>query len=320
METITKILNLIRRYDRFLLVIHESPDGDTLATTLGFQLALRKLGKEVNCVCKDDIPAIFDFLPGVDSLHQDFLVGDYDVIIVLDCGDLRRTGFPERLRQFSKVKKRLVNIDHHPKNDLHKIANFNLIDESAAAVSEIIYDIIRLLHIPLDRDIATCFLTSMYTDTGGFKHPTTTPRALEYAAIWMAAGARLKLITKKIFLNRSVNALRLWGIALSRVRKNSFGLVTSVVTRQDMELNGATDTDLGGIVNVINSIPGAKAAILFSETADGRIKASLRTESDKIDVSRLAVLFDGGGHRKASGFTIPGHLQVDSRGRWKITD
>lgn len=320
METIEKIINLIKKYDNFLFVLHENPDGDTVATSLGLQLALHKLNKSVACVCKDDVPKPFAFLPLAKNIKKDFLVGDYDVIIVIDCGDLRRTGFPERLKDFAKHKKRLINIDHHPKNDLHKITNINYFDVTAAAVSEIIFQLIRKLDIPLDKDIATCLLTALYTDTGGFKHSNTTPRSLDYASIWLAHGARLKTITKNISLNRTVSSLKLWGIALSRIHKNSFGLVTSIVTRQDMDLANAGDSDLSGVVNMINSIPGTKAAILFSETEDGYIKASLRTESDHIDVSKIAELFGGGGHKKASGFTIPGRLQETPKNTWQIVE
>ncbi len=320
MEIIESIVSLINKYDNFLLVIHQSPDGDTIATSLAMQMALKKLGKNVISVCKDEIPKPFLFLPEVDTVKNDFLVGDFDVIIVLDCGDLRRTGFPERLKEFAKHKKMLINIDHHPKNDLHKVANINLFDEEAAAVSEIVYDLLRMLHVKLDKDIATCFLTSLYTDTGGFKHSNITPRSLENASVWMAHGAKLKLITKNISLNRSVASLKLWGVALSRIRKNSFGLVASVVTREDIESVSATDADLSGVVNMINTIPGSKAAILLSETEDGKVKASLRTESEDIDVSRLAAIFGGGGHKKASGFTIPGQIEIADDGSWHISE
>lgn len=321
MEIIEKIINLIKKYDSFLLVVHENPDGDTIATSLGLQIILTKIGKSATVVCKDDVPRPFAFLPNTEKVKKDFLVGDYDVIFVLDCGDLRRTGFPQRLRDFAKHKKHLINIDHHPKNDLHKVANINLIDEKAAAVSEIVFNMARSLHVKIDKDIATCFLTSLYTDTGGFKHSNTTPRSLEYAALWLAHGARLKKITQNISLNRTVSSLKLWGVALSRIRKNSFGLVTSVVTQEDMKKANADEIDLTGVVNMINSIPGAKAAILFSETSDGKIKASLRTESENIDVSKIASLFGGGGHKKASGFTMNGRLIKDDKDTfWQVSD
>lgn len=320
MEIFEKIISLIVKYDQFLLIIHESPDGDTVATSLGLQIALQKLGKSVVTVCRDEVPKPFAFLPMADGVKKDFLVGDFDVIIVLDCGDLRRTGFPDRLKDFAKHKKRLINIDHHPKNDLHKVANINLFDERAAAVSEIVFDLVRHLEIPLDKDIATCFLTSLYTDTGGFKHSNTTPKSLEYASIWLAHGARLKTITKNVSMNRSISSLKLWGMALSRIRKGKSGLALSVVTREDIEAANASDEDLSGVVNMINTIPGSKAAILLSETADGKIKASLRTESDRIDVSKIAAFFGGGGHRKAAGFTIPGRLEKVDGNRWEILD
>lgn len=313
-----KVISRIKNYQKFLLMIHEDPDGDTLAATVAMYLVLKELDKETWMVCKDPVPKPFLFLPAVGKIQKDILFGDFEVIIIIDCGDLKRTGFAERLKKFSKVRKNLINIDHHPKNDLWKIANINLVDNEASSASEIVWDLIKKLSVNIDKDIATAILTGIYTDTGGFKHSNTTPKTLEISSELLNYGARLKLITKNVALNKSVASLKLWGVALSRLRKNqNLQIVSSVITRKDLQDCGATYYDLAGVVNLMNTIPDSKAAILFFETPEGQIRASLRTEKEDVDVSKIAKLFGGGGHKKASGFTIPADLKLKGKG-WEI--
>lgn len=313
-----KVISRIKNFQKFLLMIHEDPDGDTIAATIAIYLALEKLGKNAWMVCKDSIPKPFLFLPEVKKIKSDILFGDFEVIIVIDCGDIKRTGFAERLKKFSEITKNLINIDHHPKNDLWKIANLNLVDQNVSSASEIVWDLIKKLNIEITRDIATAILTGVYTDTGGFKHSNTSPETLKISSELLNYGAKLKDITKNVALNKSVASLKLWGIALSRLHKNeSLEIVSSVISRKDLHDCGATYYDLAGVVNLMNSIPEAKAAILFFETPEGQIRASLRTEKNNVDVSAIAKLFGGGGHKKAAGFTIPAELKMNGS-TWEI--
>src|SRR3990167_3574357 len=313
-----KVLTRIEKSENVLLLTHENPDGDALGSLLALSLSLEKIDKKAVPVCPDKIAKLFHFLPESQTIRQDFLLGDFDLIIILDCGDLRRTGFADRLKEFAKNKRKIINIDHHPKNDLHRISALNLVDYSASSTAEIIYKLINNLKIEIDSNIATALLCGIYTDTGAFKHSNTSTAVLDIASDLMRKGARLKKITENISNGRSVSALKLWGVALSRIQKNEkLGIVTSFITKDDLEKCSACADDLAGIVNMINAIPKTKAAILFSEVEDGKIKASLRTESERVDVSRLANIFGGGGLKKASGFTINGHLRLES-GRWKI--
>lgn len=316
---IPKIINKLVSYDKILLMIHENPDGDTLAAASALFLALKKIKKSPAMVCKDGVPRPFLFLPEMDKIRHDLLFGDFEIILVIDCGDLRRTGFAERLTKFAQTKKKiLINIDHHPKNDLHKLANYNLVDHTASSTSEIVYELLGQMNIDLEKETATALLTGLYTDTGGFKHANTSARTLEVAAELLRAGGRIKTITQNVSLNKSIPAMKLWGLALSRMhRNNTLRIVSSVITRQDLLTCQATDEDLAGVVNLINSVPDSRAAILFYETAEGKIRASLRTENDQVDVSRLAAQFGGGGHKKASGFTIDGRLEVAGNS-WRI--
>lgn len=294
---------------RILLIAHEHPDGDAIASVLALSRILELQGKETTCVSRDLIPIPFQFLPGAWQFKRDFFIGDYDMVITLDCGDIRRTGFPERVRQFAATHRRLVNVDHHPKNDLHRIANLNIIDPAAAAAAQVVYRIFTTLGWSIDHHTATALLCGLYTDTGGFKHANTTADVLEVAADLLAHGARLTEITRHLLNARSVPMLRLWGVALDRLHcHHELGIVTSMVTLDDLRRCDADHTDLAGVVNLINTIPNMKAAILFAEQTDGSFRASVRTDMAGVDVARLAALFGGGGLKKAGGFIVPGSL------------
>lgn len=313
-----KLIGKIAHYNNILLIIHENPDGDTLAAASAFYQVLKKQGKSVAMVCKDPVPTPFLFLENIGEVKHDMLFGDYEIIIVIDCGDIRRTGFDLRLKDFVKKKKILINIDHHPKNDLHKIAQINFVDFNASSTSEIVWGILKEMTTDIDKDIATALLAGIYTDTGGFKHANTSPKTLEIASELLKYGARIKLITKNVSLNKKVATMRLWGLALERLHRNEeHKIVCSVITQADLKVCGATEDDVAGIVNLINTIPESKAAILFFENADGQIRASLRTEDDNVDLSRLASIFGGGGHKRASGFMINGKL-IFTHDSWKV--
>lgn len=316
--SVAKVSALIKQYNSFVIIMHQQPDGDTIACSLALAETLGQLGKTAICISKDPIPKPFHFLPGVKTIRVDLTGLDYDVMIVIDCGDLRRTGFPSQVMDFAKKKGRVVHIDHHQKSDLYKIANVKLFDTKASATGEILYPLFQTLEVTITPDIATCLLTSLYYDTGAFKHANTTDQVLRLAAQLLHLGARLRDITKHVELTKSVAALKLWGIALGRIKRHGgLQIVTSLITQRDLAECGALEEDVAGIVNLLNSVPGAKAAILLAETPDGFIRASLRTEDATVDVSALAQLFGGGGLRRASGFMIPGRIVLRSN-NWHI--
>lgn len=314
----SKIIDYLNQYNRFVIIMHERPDGDTVACSIAFADVLTQLGKAAICVSKDPIPVPFQFLPNIKSIQKDFLIGDYDAMIVLDCGDLRRTGFPERVRSFAKQKKTVIHIDHHQKSDLYKLANLRLFDSSAAATGQILYPLFQQLPITINSQIATCLLTSLYYDTGGFRHSNTTDDVLQLAAQLLHQGARLKEISRHVELTKSVASLKLWGIALRRVKEHKrLKIVTSLITQEDIKSCLANEDDVAGIVNLLNTVPESKAAILLTETSDGMIRASLRTEDGAVDVAALAELFGGGGLRRASGFSLPGKFVIDGS-NWHV--
>ncbi len=303
---------------KFLLIAHDRPDGDTIASALAMRQLLESQGKKVTVVCLQEVPEVFKFLLGWQKVKTDFLLGDFETIILLDTGDLRRTGYYDRLLQAKSQGVPIVNIDHHPKNDIWKLAKINIVDEKVSSTCEIIYDIYQKLGEKIDSATATILLTGIYTDTGGFQHSNTAPRTLEVASKLLSSGAQLKQISQKISNYRSLAMLKLWGIVLDRIEHRSeLGLVYSIITQSDIKKIGAKEDDLAGVVNLISTIPGEQAALLLYELPDGKVKGSLRTESDKIDVAKIAGLFGGGGHKKASGFVIDGKLKKTDVG-WKV--
>lgn len=302
-----RIEHLLSNSEKILVLLHQSPDGDTIASSLALREFLVTLGKNVRLVVNDEIPEVFSFLPGTDEIAKDFLLGDFDLIFTIDCGDIKRTGFPNRLVH-GCLSKPLINIDHHTKNDLHKIADVNLVDQKAAATAEIIWDLLVALDAKITPKIATYILSGIYFDTGGFQHSNITDKTLNIASRCLSCGGRMGLVASRMNYSKSSSALRLWGLALSKIELSNCGVAVSYLSLDDIESVGAKNDDSSGVVNLVNSVPSAKIAILFVETPDGTIKASLRTESSCIDVAKLARLFGGGGHRKASGFTLEGEL------------
>lgn len=304
MSVAADVLKVFTEHDTFLLLIHHSPDGDAVASALGLRLALLAKGKTVDAVCVDSVPYQFRFLPGAGDIKHDFFVGDYDVIVTLDCGDAKRTGFSPRIKQLVRDHTiTMVNIDHHPKNDLHSLATYNLIDFTAPSTSFLVAEVIRGLDIRINHKIATCLLTGLYTDTGGFKHANTTPKTLQFAALMLARGARLKDITHHISQATSVARLKLWGIALSRVKRHPrFNLVSTSIKTEDIEAVGACEDDIAGIASLLSTIEADVAVLVV--TLNGKIQVRMRTKNKKINLEPLAVYFGGGGRRASAGFTV----------------
>jgi phosphoesterase RecJ-like protein len=167
--------------------------------------------------------------------------------------------------------------------------------------------------------MATCLLTGIFTDTGSFMHDSTSPDILKLAASLMGKGARLSHIAHETYQKKELSGLKIWGRALSRIIMNEkTGATVSVITAQDLTECGATLDDLSGVVNMLNTLPETKYALLLTEYEPGKIKGSLRSEPHKgVDVGVMAKKMGGGGHRLAAGFEVEGHL-VEVDGKWRV--
>lgn len=317
MGSFSKLKNILEEEDNFVLVGHVDPDGDAIGSVVALGSVLRANGKNVTLVINDDVPKIFDFLVQEKKIDG-FLPKGYGTIVLLDNGDSYRTGFRNDVLLAKKNGIRTVNIDHHPKNDLWRMVNINYVNEQASSTCEILYDIFISLNFVIDAEIATALLAGIFYDTGGFQHQNTTQKVLDIAGELLRHGAKLKKISNKLVSDRSVSLFKLWGLALDRLMINqALGLSISVLTRQDLKETGANEDEISGLVGLLSTTQETKAAMLLYESNDGKIKGSLRTESDKINLTKLAAALGGGGHRKAAGFRFDGKIERTEKG-WKI--
>lgn len=316
METLVR---LIKESKRIGVLAHIHPDGDAVSSLLALQLGLEQLGKEVFPILHDPVPDVFAFLPqGDQPIRQEFLQG-LDLYLIADLNDLVRTGYIQEIQSRSNAL--LATIDHHPKGDLYKTSDAIYHDEQAASCTEMIYRLFIALEIKITPQIATCLLTGIYTDTGGFQYPNTTTETLEVAADLMRRGAKLNAITLHISHSKSVSSLKLMGIALSRLKITHNGqCAVSAITHEELLACSAGPEDIGGIIGEINGLSNVRCSLFIVELEPGILRGSIRSgEAFKTPVNLLAKLLGGGGHPRAAGFSIPGRLVIDkATNQWQV--
>lgn len=299
------VASLLSDGRRFLLTGHRNPDGDSLGSALGLALALEANGKEARVVMRDSWSGAYASLPGIDRVCVvDALPGDWpagwDALVAMECPSADRTGFPNQLEG------RTANIDHHPGNTLW--GTLNLVDLPAAAVGEIVTDLLDLLRWPITPAIATNLWVSLVTDTGSFRYSNTTPRSLALGARLVAAGAEPGGVNEFLFEAQPLAVLRLETLVLSTLTLHDGGRVATVeLPNRFLAESGARDEDSEGLVGRARGISGVAAAALLREGEKGEIRCSLRSKGI-VDVLSVAARHGGGGHRNASGCRIAGTL------------
>lgn len=312
-DVVLRIHRVIEKSQKILIIPHKSPDGDAIGSSLALFLMLKKLGKEPAVICADPSPEEFNFLPAIEDFKASDISLKYDAVFILDCGATHLTDRHNSYPQLFDKSLEVINIDHHPSNDFY--GRYNLVKTEAASTTVVLYHLFKQLNYPLDRHIATCLLTGIYTDTGSFMHSNTSAEVLRVAARLLAIGANLRDISKEIFNTTKISTMRLWGRVLKNIHQNSAGVTMSVVRQKDFEESGADYSEMTGVVDYVNSVPNAKYSVILTER-EGKVKGSMRTLREEIDVAQIASRFGGGGHTKAAGFTLPGHLEQEVR--WKV--
>ena len=306
---------LIKQSQNILLTMHERMDGDDGGSVLALARELLRQGKNIVVSIKKGVPPNLFFLPGSYLVKDDINSSDkFDLLIACGCSTLDRCGSTKILN----LKSKILNIDHHPDNG--NFGDVNLVDSKKSSVAELVFDFFNFCKWPIDKDIATCLLTGIITDTGSFMHSNTQPSTFEAAAKLLRKGAQVSHIIGHTFKGKTPQVLKAWGRAL----QNSYydpnhKIIYSVITEQDLhELGQLPQSAFEGLTETLNTIPEAKFA-LFLRQEGSVIKGSLRSDTFKnADVAKIAKLFGGGGHKLAAGFSLAGKLSKDSNGKWKI--
>ena len=297
-RVVERIRDEILARQRFLITSHARPDGDSIGSQLAMAFALDALGKDVRLINADLPPPHYLEFPGVTRIEiaAEVPAGvDADALIVMECGDLSRTG----VRGFEPYF--IINIDHHAGNKMYGAVNW--FDESAAACGEMVFDIIRALEVPPNADIAGHIYLAILTDTGSFHHSNITARTFDICRQTVEAGVNPAAMARRIFDSNSFGKLKLIGALLDRMELMDDGRL-AVLYLDDATLAacGCTHNDTEGLINLPLTAREIQAVVFFKAATDG-VRVSMRSKYD-VDVRLVATAYGGGGHKNAAGFTI----------------
>lgn len=298
---VTQIARAIHARRRFIVTSHSRPDGDAIGSSVAMGLALRHLGKEVRLVSHDPVPPQMLSFPGVSDMEVvDHVADPADAVIVMECGDVARTGVAGLDRGY------VINIDHHPDNTMFGALNW--FDLSAAACGEMVFELIRELGVPLTTEIATHVYVAILTDTGSFHYSNITPKTFDICRQCLEAGVNPGTVARNIFDSNNLGRLKLFGAVLHQMQLDSSGRIASVHVDQKLaEECGGTYEDTEGLVNLPLTVKDIVAVAFFKEVGLREWRVSLRSKGD-IDVNVIAREFGGGGHVNASGCSAKGDL------------
>lgn len=311
------ILDALTKATRVVCVCHRGPDGDAIGSLLGMGLLIEQniRDKRIVMCCVDEVPETFMFLHGVQRIQEPVELQEGDLLITVDCAEPKMTEMQITHPKMFDGTFPLINIDHHPSNT--RFGTLNVVDEKAASACEIVVQIADQLKWNIVPDVATALLTGVYTDTGGLLHSNTSAGVYRSVARLLRAGARQQLIVSAVFRTAKLSTLKLWGRVLEKISTTEEGGVVSAVTEGDFRATGADYSELAGAIDYVNAVPGMRFSMVLSER-DGKVKGSLRTLRDDVDVSAMAGKLQGGGHRKAAGFALQGKLKPEIR--WKVVE
>jgi bifunctional oligoribonuclease and PAP phosphatase NrnA len=301
--TQAELIRKIKNANSFAIITHEKPDGDAVSSMLATSMFLNQLGKKVFIFSLADLLDQFSFLPGI--MHvSDKVTGIFDLVLAVDYHVPKRGEYSPDIFGDTPI----IAIDHHPTVEIDRFKGF--IDPKASSTTEVIYGLVDKMKLPIDKSLATCLLTGIVTDTNSFQNQNTSDRTLKIAGELLNKGANLQRIMQWIYGKKTLNAWKLLGKALTNLQTNRrYGLVYTYLTSYDLAKLGVLKDEIGGISNfLILSLREARIIMTLIEEDDGLIKVSLRTRDKAVNLTKVAEIFGGGGHKGASGFKIEGKI------------
>lgn len=307
-----KIIQQLTTSSRVLVASHAKPDGDAIGSLLAMGIALERIGCEVTRYNESAIPAVYRFLPLVDTIQRELTdVAGFDTAVILDCGGLDRVG--SAVDAITTIPT-IVNIDHHTTNT--RFGQYHLVDVNACATSEIIYRLIHAMGLELNVEMATAIYTGILTDTGSFRFSNTNRAAFSICEAMVAIGVNPSAVARHVYGTYSLGRIKLLNLALDSIEISSNGHISIMtVTREMLSDTGTQPEDADGLINYARRIQDVKVAALIHELENGnsvsrgrkRFHVSLRSDGS-VDVARIASDFGGGGHAGAAGFSVESSL------------
>ncbi len=300
-----QINELLKKAKNILIASHENPDADAVGSALALYLIFKNKGIKSFIYLPDSPSENLNFLPNFNKIKTFIEPIDFDFLVCLDYGDFKKLRLPKELE-----KKQIITLDHHLKSDQR--GTIKIIEPKFSSTAEIIYLWLKNSEIEISQDIATCLLTGIVSDSGGFSHITTTSQTLMAASELISVGAPLlKIIEKTLTLKNPLNCSKIWARALSRITEDKEkGITFSWISFKDLLECEAKLSDLNGIINLISNASSTNSCLFLVEYKERKIKGSLRSEPYRGEgVVSIAKALGGGGHLYAAGFQQEGTIE-----------
>ena len=301
-KIIDRIIDSIRDCRTFCIVGHIRPDGDCVGSQLGLTLALRAEGKKVVCWNEDCIPQKYRFLDPDHVIQKPKRGQAFDCVIATDAASFERLGTVGACVNNRKV---FINIDHHESNT--RYADINWVSAHEPSTGELIFRLLKVAKWPITKQIADCLFTAVSTDTGSFQYSTTRPGTYHVAGELVRRGANLEKICDEVYQSYPLSRARLLRHVYSHFRlTNQNQIAYFWLKKADFARTGADSCDSEGLIDHIRAIAPVEVACVFEEIEPELTRISLRSKTDRVNVSDVAAIFGGGGHPAAAGARIPG--------------
>ncbi len=296
MESITleQAAEYLREHDKYLILMHKSPDGDAVGSGYALCMALRNMGKRADTLCGDIIPPMYGYF--TDMVQNEGFEPECIVSVDLATTNLlsgKALEYKDRID---------LCIDHHGSNT--GFAKYGFVDGRISSCAEIIKYLFDTMKIEITKNIADALFTGICTDTGCFKYSSVSPQTHIAAADLMEKGADSGYICHAMFDNKSKSKILLEKMVLDTLEFYGGECIAFVViTKAMMDESGAMECETDGIASIPRQIEGVKIGVTMKEKENGEYRFSVRT-SDEIDASVICSRFGGGGHKAAAGCSI----------------
>ena len=295
--TLDNILEEIKKANSIVVLTHENPDGDAIGSSLAVYIGLKAINKDVDLIIPE-VPRMYNFLPCANEIKKEGREENYDLAISLDCATIKMlNGWAN---YFENAKSKIV-IDHHGTNTMY--GDYNFVNPDSPACAQVLVSMFETYQMEITKDMGTCLLTGIITDTGGFQYQSVTPETFEFAASLLKSGVNVSDIYKRVMETKSRANFELRKRTMERMEFFEDGKIAfTYITKNDIEETNAEPGDHEGIVSEGRAIEGVEVSIFMRETDNG-FKVSLRS-NDYVNVSDVCIMFGGGGHIRAAGCTI----------------
>jgi phosphoesterase RecJ-like protein len=310
------ILDHLSKAKRVLVTTHVRPDGDALGSTAAMVLGLRARGIDAQVLLLSHLPNKYSFIyHELDIQHtdveqgwpEDFSLATFDTLLVVDTGTWSQLpGLKDRVTHF-KGKKLVV--DHHLTQE--SWADAKLVVTEAAAAGEIVAELLKRWDVQFTAPMAKAIFLAIVSDTGWFQFSNTQPRTFRLAATLMEAGVSTDELYQRLYQNERPERVTLQAHAQQSLELLADKhLAVMRVTRQDFLHTHGASGDTEALINIPMQIGSVQVSMLLVEPMDdGPIRVSLRSKG-RVDVSKFAQQFGGGGHARAAGLKVTGTLQA----------